>query len=60
MKEPKSRMKVPRLDKDIKDMNGKSTHRLLEKIDALSKMLDENDKHTNETNAGDNAGDTPE
>lgn len=38
-------MDVPRLHKDIKAMNGKSSRRLAKCLDDLSNLLDENDKH---------------
>lgn len=42
MKHPKrEQIKVPRLCKEIKEMNGKSTKRLTECIDRLSDLLDE-------------------
>lgn len=43
MKQPKhERIEVPRLHKDIKVMNGKSTQRLSQSIEALSELLDAN------------------
>lgn len=45
MKHPEHEdMDIPGLHKDIKAMNGKSSARLLESLDALSKLLDENNK----------------
>lgn len=36
--------KVPRLHEDVKVMNGKSTKRLAQSIEALSELLDGNDE----------------
>lgn len=45
MKQPKhEQIEVPRLDKDVKEMNGKSTEKLSQCIKALTELLDENDK----------------
>ena len=45
MKQPeREQIKVPRLHRDVKAMNGKSTKRLTQCIDALSELLDENDE----------------
>jgi len=45
MKQPKrEQMPVPRLSQDVKAMNGKSTKRLTQCIDALSELLDDNDE----------------
>ena len=45
MKQPKRKhVKVPRLHEDVKAMNGKSTERLAQCIDALSHLLDANNE----------------
>jgi len=45
MKQPeREQMPVPRLSRDVKAMNGKSTKRLTQCIDALSELLDDNDE----------------
>ncbi len=46
MKKPEPRyeqMDVPRLEPDIKDMNGQSTRRLAQCIDELSDLLDDDE-----------------
>lgn len=43
--EPKyEKISVPRIHSDIKEMNGKSTHRLQKCIEELDNLLDENNK----------------
>lgn len=45
MKQPKrEQIPVPRLHQDVKAMNGKSTKRLSDCIEALSDLLDRNDE----------------
>jgi hypothetical protein len=49
MKQPKrEQMSVPRIHKDVKAMNGKSTEKLRQCIEDLSELLDENDEAQNE------------
>ncbi len=49
MKHPKyEKMSVPRIHRDVKEMNGQSTKRLAECIDKLSDLLDKNDEVQNE------------
>ena len=49
MKHPEyKKMSVPRIHDDIKEMNGKSTHRLQKCIEELDDLLDANDEAQNE------------
>ncbi len=49
MKHPKDKkMSVPRIHRDVKEMNGQSTKRLTECLDQLSDLLDKNDEVQNE------------
>ena len=50
MKHPKyEKMSVPRIHGDIKEMNGKSTHRLQKCIEELDNLLDANEVQNEET-----------
>lgn len=49
MKQPKrEKIPVPRIHQDVKAMNGKSTKRLSDCIEALSDLLDANDEAQHE------------
>lgn len=49
MKQPKrEQIPVPRLHEDVKAMNGKSTKRLSQCIDALSELLDSDEVQNEE------------
>lgn len=49
MKRPEyKQMKVPSLDADIKEMNGKSSRKLSQCIDELSNLLDEHSETQHE------------
>lgn len=51
--EPKyEQMNVPRLTDKVKKMNGRSSQKLAECIDALSDLLDENEVQNEETAGG--------